>query len=293
MAFILMLLPACVYAQANVVTSIKPLQLIAAAIVDGVSTPSVLIPANQSPHHFSLRPSDVRRIANADVVMWVGPGLETYLERVIDQSDRADQVLEAATLDGMLLLDLQEDAPEHDHGHAEDSHYDPHLWLNTRNAVVLANALVARLVSVDPTNASLYQSNLAVFESDMQALELRLLMSLDPLANSRYAVYHNGIQYFEQQFGLAHQFVIVPEHEQQPGIRHLLEVRGQVEALQPSCLLNDVNSNAATINTVFQNQRVNQATVDSLGEAIAVTRDGYQGLLETLANTMQQCLSLR
>lgn len=48
-------------ADVRVLTSIKPLQQIAAAVQDGVGSPDVLLPPGASPHHYALRPSDVRR----------------------------------------------------------------------------------------------------------------------------------------------------------------------------------------------------------------------------------------
>ncbi len=290
-AFLFILSSANALAQAKVVTSIKPLQLIAAAITDGVSTPSVLIPANQSPHHFSLRPSDVRRVIEADVLLWVGPGLETYLSRVIAQSAKDAQIIEAAKIDGILLLDLQEAGHDHEHEHAEDEPYDPHLWLNTDNALLIAQTLVTELAQSDPANAPSYRRNFDRFQTQIDALSTQLHERLLPLASSQYAVYHNGTHYFEQQFGLQHLFVLVPDHEQQPGVRHLIAMREQVAALQPSCLLTDINANQATINTVFQNSNIRQASLDTLGDGVAVSRDAYLQLIENLAQSVQQCVS--
>ena len=57
-----------VRAEVNVLTSIKPLQLIAAAVQDGVGKPEVLLPPGASPHNYALRPSDVRRVQSADLL---------------------------------------------------------------------------------------------------------------------------------------------------------------------------------------------------------------------------------
>ena len=290
-AFLFILSSANALAQAKVVTSIKPLQLIAAAITDGVSTPSALIPDNQSPHHFSLRPSDVRRMLEADVLIWVGPGLETYLARAVTQSAQNAQVIETAQLEEMFLLDLQEADHSHAHAHDDNHPYDPHLWLNTDNALLIAQSLLEALVAKDSANAHIYRDNFARFESDILALSLQLRDQFLPLQGSQYAVYHNGTQYLEQQLGLAHLFVLAPDHEQQPGIRHLLSVREQVEALQPHCLLTDINANDATINTVFQNREIRQASLDTLGASIEVSRDAYQRLIQGLSQSVYQCLS--
>lgn len=283
------LLPVFAHAQGTVLASVKPLQLIAAAITDGVSTPQLLIPANQSPHNFNLRPSDMRNINAADIVLWVGPGLETYLSRVFAQRSATSNIIEIAALTDVQLLDL---APgEHEHGHSHDEPYDPHLWLSTHNAVAIATALHAELLVLDPDNGAVYTQNLHLFQDEVRDLQQRLSAQFAPLASSAYAVYHNGVQYFEKQLGIAHQFVLVPDHEQQPGIRHLLELRAQVQALAPSCLFDDINSNDATVATVFQNHPVRRVRLDTLGESVAVSRTAYVQMLTQLADAMQQCLS--
>jgi zinc transport system substrate-binding protein len=279
--------PALSYAQAAVVASIKPLQLIAAALTDGVSIPQLLIPANQSPHNFSLRPSDVRHLAQADIVMWVGPGLETYLTSMFAQESRQERLLEAAALPGIVLLDLT----DHAHEHSAGEHYDPHLWLSTANALVLANALHDKLVTIDSAHAAQYGENLNQFAVSLKELDETMQQQFGTLRSAKFAVFHNGTQYFEDQVGLQHQFVLVPDHEIQPGIRHLLGLRVQLADQPVTCLFEDVNSNEATINTVFQDNPVRRVMLDPLGDAVALSKAGYQQLISNMATAMQQCLS--
>lgn len=288
LTFLSVLCASNAFAQARVVASIKPLQLIAAAITDGVSEPAVIIPANQSPHHFTLRPSDVSRLVQADVVLWVGAGMETYLTGVLQRSDGAAKVIEAATLASVRLLPLTQD--EHGHGHP-GGQYDPHLWLDTGNAMALAQALHDELVLLDATNAARYSSNLAHFESSLTALEKDLQQRFTSLRGIPYAVYHNGTHYLEKQMGLEHAFVLVPDHEIQPGIRHLLAIRSSLQTLRPVCLLQDINTNEATVKTVFQGYSLRQITLDTLGDTQPLGRDGYVGLINTLASAIAVCLA--
>lgn len=67
------LLIGSVQADVKVLTSIKPLQLIAAAVQDGVAIPEVLLPPGASPHNYALRPSDVRKVQSVDLLYWIGP----------------------------------------------------------------------------------------------------------------------------------------------------------------------------------------------------------------------------
>lgn len=281
------LMPVFGHGQATVVASIKPLQLIAAAITDGVSTPQLLIPSNQSPHNFTLRPSDVTHIAQADIVLWIGSGMETYLSSIFEQEKKPERLIEAAALPGINLLDLD----EHAHAHTADEHYDPHLWLDTHNALLLASALHDKLVAIDAANADLYRENLGEFSDSIADLNAELEPQFASLQSAPFAVFHNGTQYFERQVGLEHLFVLVPDHEIQPGIRHLLALRAQVAAQPPRCLFEDINANVATINTVFQDLPVLRVMLDPLGDAVAIGKQGYLQLIQNMAGAMQQCLS--
>ncbi|HAW38375.1 MAG TPA: zinc ABC transporter substrate-binding protein, partial [Pseudomonas sp.] len=107
----------CAQAEVRVLTSIKPLQLIAAAVQDGVGQPDVLLPASASAHHYSLRPSDVRRLRDAELFYWIGPDLESFLPRAL--SAREGTTVAVQDLPKLTLRRFG-DA----HTHAEDDHHD-------------------------------------------------------------------------------------------------------------------------------------------------------------------------
>lgn len=146
-------------AEVRVLTSIKPLQLIAAAVQDSVGKPEVLLPPGASPHNYALRPSDVRRVGEVELLYWIGPDMETFLPRVI--KSRTLPSVAVQSLPGMHLRHFggdnashddnehDHDADEHDHDHRPGS-LDSHLWLSTVNARVIAAKMAADLSAADP-----------------------------------------------------------------------------------------------------------------------------------------------
>ncbi len=276
-------------AQPQVLASIKPLQLIAADLMAGVAVPDLLIPANVSPHHFTLRPSDIRKMTDARLVLWVGPQMETYLTDFLGQLDGQATVVEVAALNGVVLHQPGgEFAPESEL--RADERYDPHVWLNTQNARLVAEQITQQLMTLDPENQSRYQANQSRFVSSIDELDRTTSADMGRLKDGRYAVYHDGLQYFERQFGLQHQFVLVPDHEIQPGIRHILDIRSRLDELRPTCLLEDVNSNDSTTETVFGGYPVNRMRVDALGDAITPGPGSYAQLIGNLAQAINTCL---
>ena len=71
-------------ADVKVVASIKPIHSLASYVIDGVGKPDVIVDGYNSPHGFSMKPSHAKMIENADLIIWVGEDLETFLEKPLD-----------------------------------------------------------------------------------------------------------------------------------------------------------------------------------------------------------------
>ncbi|MCY1356846.1 High-affinity zinc uptake system protein ZnuA [compost metagenome] len=280
-------------AEVRLLTSIKPLQLIAAAVQDGVGTPEVLLPPGASPHAYALRPSDVRRVGEVDLLYWIGPDMESFLPRVL-ASRRAPSVA-VQSLAGLQLRHFGEGhghadaADEHDHDHRPGS-LDAHLWLLPANARVIAAKMAADLAAADPANAARYQANLDAFEQRLAALDARLKQRLAPLAGKPYFVFHEAFDYFEAAYGLDHAGVFAVALEVQPGARHVAAMRARLQQAGPSCLFYEPPLRPRLAETLTAGQPVRLAELDALGTAATVDARGYEQLLETLAEGLGGCL---
>ncbi|MBN3562169.1 zinc ABC transporter substrate-binding protein [Aliamphritea spongicola] len=98
----------------KVVASIKPLQLIAASLLGDSAETTLLISADNSPHHYNMKPSDVRRLQDADLVIWVGPDLERFLVKPLKRNPARNLAL------------LSEDEQEEHDEHAKHEDHDEH-----------------------------------------------------------------------------------------------------------------------------------------------------------------------
>ena len=113
----------------SVVTTIKPIHSLVAGVMEGAGEPALLVDGANSPHGFSLKPSQAEAIQSADLVVWVGEGLEGFMIRPIETLGENAHILELADYPGVELLDLREggtfEAHDHDHGHGHgDDHAD-------------------------------------------------------------------------------------------------------------------------------------------------------------------------
>ncbi|WP_442111205.1 zinc ABC transporter substrate-binding protein ZnuA [Pseudomonas sp. NUPR-001] len=295
-AFIATMVMAQAQAEVRVLTSIKPLQLIAAAVQDGVGSPEVLLPPGASPHHYALRPSDVRRVGDVELLYWIGPDMEGFLPRVL--KGRSKPTVAIQDLPGLHLRHFGEDSHSHDHDDDADEHdhdhrpgsLDAHLWLSSANARVIAAKMAADLSAADPANAARYQSNLKAFGERLDALDARLKKRLAGISGKPFFVFHEAFDYFESAYGLKHTGVFSVAAEVQPGAQHVAAMRKRLQDVGKTCVFSEPPLRPRLAETLTAGLPVTLAELDALGGTTPAGAQGYEQLLEKLGNDLAGCL---
>lgn len=288
----------------EVLTTIKPLGFIAAAITDGVSEPKVLLPTGASPHDFALRPSDIRSINEADLVVWVGPELEGFMAKPLAKHPH---VLTLTRVEGMPLFDYskqaghEEPADEehegHDHdGHDHDGHeghhhegVDPHIWLGPTQALVIAKAMSETLSARDPGNAERYRANLLAFQAKVDAKDKVIAGQMKVVNQKGYFVFHEAYGYWERHYGMSSKGHFTVSPERRPGAKTLVEIRKALEEKQASCIYAEPQFSPAVIESVARNTGAKVLLLDEVGEQVPLGPDGYPQFMQQLADAFAQC----
>ena len=288
-------------ASAAVVTSMKPLGFIAAAIADGVTETQVLLPDGASEHDYSLRPSDVKRLQNADLVVWIGPEMEAFMDKST-QSIAANKKVTIAELDGvkpLLITGADDDDDHHGHGHGaaekgDGDHYhgiyNMHLWLSPEIARLSAVAIHDKLLELMPQSRAKLDSNLQQFETALAATDKQVSNELAPLKGKGYFVFHDAYGYFEKHYGLTSlgHFTVNPEI--QPGAQRLHEIRTQLVEQKATCVFAEPQFRPAVIEAVARGTSVRMGTLDPLGTGITLGKTSDPQCLTQLANQYSSCL---
>ncbi len=266
-------------ADAAVVASLKPVGFIASAIADGVTETEVLLPDGASEHDYSLRPSDVKRLQNADLVVWVGPEMEAFMQKPVSKLPEAKQVTIAQLEDVKPLL------MKSIHGD-----FNMHLWLSPEIARATAVAIHGKLVELMPQSRAKLDANLKDFEAQLASTETQVGNELAPLKGKGYFVFHDAYGYFEKQFGLTPlgHFTVNPEI--QPGAQRLHEIRTQLVEQKATCVFAEPQFRPAVVESVARGTSVRMGTLDPLGTNIKLGKTSYSEFLSQLANQYASCL---
>ena len=169
-----------------------------------------LIPTGADTHGFAASPDVARRVAEADVVVVNGYGLEgSTLDVILENVDEDAALVVAAA--GLAPLDGPDPASAAAAELARAAG-DPHLWLSVRNAMVYLQNIAAALVVADPEHAVGYREREERALAELQALdaEVRAAVATIPRERRTLVVFHDAFQYFAAAYGLELAAAVLP-----------------------------------------------------------------------------------
>ncbi|MFY2508061.1 zinc ABC transporter substrate-binding protein [Vibrio pectenicida] len=269
----------------EVLTSIKPIQMIAFEITKGISNPEVLLDSNTSPHDYALKPSDVKRLKRADFVVWYGHDLEPFLVKILEHQSNV------LTISELNNLDLRTYTPEghHHDGHEHGTH-DPHFWLGLKQSKQVAKALSNKLGELDPDNQAIYQTNYQAFASKLENQATKWREQLAPIKEIGYYVFHDAYGYFEQDYGLKHigEFTVSPERK--PGAKTLIDIKKKLSKGDAKCVFSEPQFSPAVIDSVLRGSQASTGTLDPLGTETKAGLDSYFVFIQSIVDSFVDCL---
>jgi zinc transport system substrate-binding protein len=278
----------------TVVASIQPLHSLAAAVMSGIGQPELLVGGVASEHSYTLKPSDIRVLQAADLVVTVAPDYETFLAKPL-KGIRAD-MLAMADLPGVGVLPRREGGlwERHSHDDKNDHHgRDGHVWLNPMNAKILVVELSDRLSRHDPANATLYRANASRTLERLDALDGRLRARLAPLSGRSYVVFHDAYQYFEVRYGLSPAGSITVDPDRPPSAKRLAILRDRLKETGAACVFREPQFPAPVVAALAQSAGAREGVLDPQGADLPNGPDQYFSVLERLADSLVSCLSAR
>jgi zinc transport system substrate-binding protein len=295
----------------QVITSVLPLGSIAAAVMEGIGEPGLLLEPGASPHAYSLKPSQAQALDQADVIFWVGPDLEAFLTRPLEALGGDARLVALAAASGIELLPYREGAlfdadtedddhahdhdHDHDHAHDHDDHghgaMDGHIWLSPANARVMAEAMATTLADIDPAHAEAYTANAKGFADRLDAVEAEIEAILAPVRGRPFVVFHDAYHYFERAFDIEAAGAIHLNPEVPPGAARVAEIQARIGELDAACVFAEPQFQPRVVQTVIEGSTAKSGVLDPLGGEIALGPDGYPALLLGLATSLADCLA--
>ena len=285
-------------ANANIISSVKPIAFITQAVSDGVTNTDILLPDGASPHTYSLKPSDLAKIKTAELIIWVGEDLETFMPTVLKSIDKNKQIelMDIPTIKSLLRTSTNNHDQQETHSHNNDSdhdhhgEYDEHIWLSPKIAKEIAQAVHDKLITIYPDKKDIIDENLNEFTVKLAETEQNIAKKLINVQNSGYFVFHDAYGYFESQFGLKNlgSFTINPAV--QPGVQTVYAIKRELKEHQAVCVFREPQFSPAVIEKIVNGTDVRIGELNPLGTDITLSKNAYSQFLLKLTQQLLDCL---
>ena len=279
------------------VASFKPVHSLVAAVMQRAGEPELLVRGSGSPHTYTLRPSEARALGRADVVFWIGPDFEIFLQKPMQAlapdavsigfMDKPEMTVLPARRGG--LWPAADDGTQH--GQANTLTQDGHIWLDPANAIAMVRIIARNLQQADKAHAMLYADNAASTIAALENLDADLQRLLGPAKGVPFVVYHDAFQYFEKRYGLNAIGSVVVTPEQMIGAKRVAAIMAEIALSQPVCIFTEPLFEASLVRTLMDGTGLRLGSLDPEGAAVLPGPKFYINLMRGLANNLTACLS--
>lgn len=283
-------------APPKVVTSIKPVQALVKMVMGNLGNPQLVIPATASPHMFSMKPSQATMLEDAEVVFWIGPGLETTLIGPLDKLAGKAQVVELLEAPGLRLIHFDEDEHTED-AHAHEAHdhgnVDPHIWLAPSNARKMVSHIADIMSEIDPSNADAYAKNAKKARQRITILSRKTMDYVTEMRYTPYLVQHDGFGYLALEFGFNEVGHIQTTPGREPGAKHVAEIIDLIKSKNVKCLLHEPQFAPKLAERLNAETRIALREVDPMGIHLSLSDTTYVRIIQGIIVSMETCLQPR
>jgi ABC-type Zn uptake system ZnuABC Zn-binding protein ZnuA len=243
-----------------------------------------LVPKGGEVHTFDPKPSDVRRVVEADLVLRNGLGLDDWLAALArDAGTNAPIVALGENLPGVTYLGGNP---------AGGGAVNPHLWLDIGYARKYVDRIADALGTADPAHAADYRSGAEAYGAELDALdaETRARLAAIPEADRAVISFHDAFPYFAAAYGLTIRGNIVEAPGQDPSAAQVERLVGTIKSEGVRAIFTEAQFNPALARAIAAETDaavVSDLYTDTLGEApldtyVAVMRSNVDKVVRAL-----------
>jgi zinc/manganese transport system substrate-binding protein len=243
----------------KVVATFLPMYLFTKAVSGSSREVEILVPPNVTAHEYQASPSDARKLAQAQILVKNGLGMETFLSGLVANAGNP-QLKQIDASQGIQAL--QEEDHDHDHGHSH-AEGNPHVWLDP----ILAQKQVANiregLIAADAGNAQTYRANADAYIKQLQQLDQEFKSRLGSVQGCKFIAFHDAYPYLARRYGIQQMAVLeLPEDSISP--RDIQRVIAAVKEYDVQALLSEPGVNDSRLQQISNDVGLPVKTLDPI-----------------------------
>lgn len=253
------------------------------------------VPVGADPHEFEPRPSDLKAVAAADLVLLSAKHMEGYVGKLREATGGRVRVLEVG--DQLPTLWMQEEKGGHDHRkhpaeHKHEKVEDPHWWHSIENMRRSARIVRDELARLRPEQKASFETNAALYEKELGDLQqwARARIAELPRDRRKLVTSHEAFQYFAKEFGFTVYAVEGLSESDQPASKKVADLLNVIRQQKVKAVFAQDAVNPKVLREITSGTGAKlggQLWADGLGTGGAST---YAGMFRHNVNTLVEAL---
>lgn len=208
----------------KVVTTLFPLYDMAKYIGADKAEVSLLLPPGIEAHSFEPKPSDIVKINQADIFVYIGKFMEPWAEGIIKSVENKNLIVVDASRDTKMIPGVFHDADE------PAGSFDPHIWLDFDNAKTMVRNIAQAFQSKDSANKSFYEQKADEYGNKLSELDSAYKNTLTA-CKSKEIIYagHYAFGYLANRYGLKYLAAQGVSPDAEPTAKDLVNLVKQIK----------------------------------------------------------------
>ncbi|MGL6284831.1 MAG: metal ABC transporter solute-binding protein, Zn/Mn family [Microcoleaceae cyanobacterium] len=287
----------------RIITTFLPVYMFTQAVTGKQADVQILVPPGISPHHYQATPANAQTIAQSQVLVKNGFGLETFLDGLIDASGSKELVKVDAS-QGIVAIETEENHDDHgenteqqetpektdqadEHGHAH-TEGNPHVWLDPQLAQKQVENIRDALIKADPAQQNIYQTNANNYIQQLQILDQEFQSQLGKLTGCKFIAFHDAYPYLAKRYGLQQLNIVeLPEDDITP--QDLQRIMQDIKTYQVKAILTEPGVTNQRIQQIAQDTGLPLKVLDPMDTGELDPQYYFTGMRRNLTTLMEVC----
>lgn len=264
-------------------TSFFPVEELTKRIVGDKFEVKSIIGKSQEPHSFELKTEDIKNIIKADLVIYNGAGMETFIDDLKNSSDDKEKFVDLSK--NLTLLSSAKD------GKVSKDKVNPHTWLSIKNAMVELEEIYEKVSKIDPSNKDFYKKNLDKNLDMFRKMDEKFANELkDVDENKRYfVVSHAAFNYLADDYNLKQVAVTGISPEDEPSAKQLKTIADFVKKHDISTIFFEGKATPKVAETLAKSTNTKTSTLYTMENLTKEEAEmGYLKLMEENLKSLKE-----
>jgi ABC-type Zn uptake system ZnuABC Zn-binding protein ZnuA len=199
-----------------------------------------LITGYESEHSYSPKPSDLKALSEARLLLEIGLGLEVWLQGLVKNAGSSGLRVVTTSRDISVIRDTDDPG----------SQGNPHIWLDPENARIMTGHIAQALIEVDPAHTLVYRTNLENYLKRLSDSERELKGHVAMLRDRRIVTHHPAWPYFARRFGFRIEGDIIRQVGSEPSAAQLARLARRMKTEKIKVIVSEPQLNQKLAQTL-------------------------------------------